>query len=209
DAGLSGKYGLTSSVTLEGTVNPDFSQVESDAFQVEVNQRFPLFFSEKRPFFMEGLGSFELAGVGGDAVMRTAVHTRRIVDPFWGLKTPGTAGRVPFGALAAGGDGDQERAERPGPLRVRVQALRPSDPDGALRPRLPDGHRLPEPGRHDAGLHVRRPELLSRRQEVPVVQARHTLLLRAVRQGPHPGRQALDHGPRRTHELHAAGLLPA
>jgi hypothetical protein len=102
DAGLSVKYGVTSSVTLEGTVNPDFSQVESDAFQVEVNQRFPLFFSEKRPFFMEGLGNFELAGVGGDAVMRTAVHTRRIVDPLWGLKTTGTAGRTTFGILAAG-----------------------------------------------------------------------------------------------------------
>jgi len=102
DAGLSVKYGLTSSTTLEGTVNPDFSQVESDAFQVEVNQRFPLFFSEKRPFFMEGMGSFELAGVGGDAVMRTAVHTRRIVDPLWGVKTTGTAGRVTFGLLGAG-----------------------------------------------------------------------------------------------------------
>src|SRR5678815_3115546 len=90
DAGLTVKYGLTSSATLEGTVNPDFSQVESDAFQVQVNQRYPLFFSEKRPFFMEGMGSFELAGVGGDAVMRTAVHTRRIVDPLWGAKTTGT-----------------------------------------------------------------------------------------------------------------------
>src|SRR4051812_6589610 len=49
DAGLSVKYGLTSSATLEGTINPDFSQVESDAFQVEVNQRFPLYYSEKRP----------------------------------------------------------------------------------------------------------------------------------------------------------------
>jgi hypothetical protein len=102
DAGLSVKYGVTSWATLEGTVNPDFSQVESDAFQVEVNQRFPLFFSEKRPFFMEGMGSFELAGAGGDAVMRTAVHTRRIVDPFWGVKTTGTAGRVGFGILASG-----------------------------------------------------------------------------------------------------------
>ena len=45
-------------------VNPDFSQVESDAFQVEVNQRFPIFFSEKRPFFMEGAGIFTLAGAG-------------------------------------------------------------------------------------------------------------------------------------------------
>ena len=104
DAGLSVKYGITSSATVEGTVNPDFSQVESDAYQVEVNQRFPVFYAEKRPFFMEGLGNFELAGVGGDAIMRTAVHTRRIVDPFWGAKSTGTQGRVTFGMLAAGDD---------------------------------------------------------------------------------------------------------
>jgi hypothetical protein len=118
DAGLSVKYGVTSSATLEGTVNPDFSQVESDAFQVEVNQRFPLFFSEKRPFFMEGMGSFELAGVGGDAVMRTAVHTRRIVDPFWGIKTTGTLGRVGFGVLAAGDEapGRQQLGEPANPF---------------------------------------------------------------------------------------------
>lgn len=102
DLGLSAKYGVTSAATLEGTVNPDFSQVESDAFQIEVNQRFPLFFSEKRPFFMEGLGTFELAGVSGDALMRTAVHTRKIVDPFWGAKTTGTQGRFGFAVLAAG-----------------------------------------------------------------------------------------------------------
>jgi hypothetical protein len=104
DAGLSVKYGITSSATVEGTINPDFSQVESDAFQVEVNQRFPLFFSEKRPFFMEGLGTFELAGVGGDAVMRTAVHTRRIVDPLWGGKATGASGKLSFAMLAAGDD---------------------------------------------------------------------------------------------------------
>jgi hypothetical protein len=111
DAGLSVKYGVTSSATVEGTINPDFSQVESDAFQVEVNQRYPLFFSEKRPFFMEGMGSFELAGASGDAVMKTAVHTRRIVDPFWGTKTTGTAGRVGFGLLAAGDDAPGRQLE--------------------------------------------------------------------------------------------------
>ena len=58
------KVGLTSTITLDATVNPDFSQVESDAFQVEVNQRFPVFFAEKRPFFMEGAGIFALAGHG-------------------------------------------------------------------------------------------------------------------------------------------------
>ena len=64
DVGVSAKVGLTSTITLDATVNPDFSQVESDAFQVEVNQRFPIFFSEKRPFFMEGAGIFSLAGAG-------------------------------------------------------------------------------------------------------------------------------------------------
>ena len=89
---MSGKYGITSNITLDATVNPDFSQVESDAFQVEVNQRFPVFFSEKRPFFMEGMGLFDLAGTGGDSNMRTAVHTRRIINPDWGSKVTGTAG---------------------------------------------------------------------------------------------------------------------
>ena len=109
DAGLSAKYGLSSAVTLEGTFNPDFSQVESDAFQVEVNQRYPLFFSEKRPFFMEGMGTFELAGAGGDAVLRTAVNTRNIADPRWGGKLTGTVGRMTFATLSAG----DEAAGRP------------------------------------------------------------------------------------------------
>ncbi len=101
DVGVSVKYGLTSAVTLDATVNPDFSQVESDAFEVEVNQRFPIFFSEKRPFFMEGLGLFNLAGTGGDSTMRTAVHTRKIIDPSAGLKLTGAAGRHTFGVLSS------------------------------------------------------------------------------------------------------------
>ena len=92
DVGLNGKFGITSNVILDGTINPDFSQVESDAFQVDVNQRFPVFYSEKRPFFMEGMGLFNVAGSGGDSNMRTAVHTRRIVDPQWGSKVIGTLG---------------------------------------------------------------------------------------------------------------------
>jgi hypothetical protein len=99
--GASLKYGLTSTVTLDTTFNPDFSQVESDAFEVEVNQRFPVFFSEKRPFFMEGLGLFNLAGTGYDSTMRTAVHTRHIIDPGTGAKLTGTAGRQTFAVLSA------------------------------------------------------------------------------------------------------------
>ena len=102
DVGASVKWGLTSTITLDATVNPDFSQVESDAFQVEVNQRFPVFFSEKRPFFMEGAGLFNLAGnAQGDASMLYAVHTRRIVDPIFGAKLTGSRGRVTFGSLTA------------------------------------------------------------------------------------------------------------
>ena len=99
--GASGKLGITSGITLDGTINPDFSQVESDAFQVQVNQRFPVFFSEKRPFFMEGMGLFNIAGTGGDGNMRTAVHTRKIVDPIYGSKLTGTLGRTAFGVLNA------------------------------------------------------------------------------------------------------------
>ena len=101
ELGASMKYGVTSTITLDATINPDFSQVESDAFQVEVNQRFPVFFDEKRPFFMEGLGLFNVAGTTGDGNMRTAVHTRRIVDPIAGVKLTGTAGRQTFALLSA------------------------------------------------------------------------------------------------------------
>src|SRR5262249_42496716 len=93
ELGASVKYGVTSTIALDATINPDFSQVESDAFQVEVNQRFPVFFDEKRPFFMEGLGLFNLAGTDGDGTMRTAVHTRRFWAPSAAVKMTGTAAR--------------------------------------------------------------------------------------------------------------------
>ena len=102
DLGFSSRVGVTPTVTLDATVNPDFSQVESDAFQVEVNQRYPVFFSEKRPFFMQGSDIFKIAGVGnGDASMYAAVHTRNIVDPIVGAKVTGSRGRVSFGSLMA------------------------------------------------------------------------------------------------------------
>jgi uncharacterized protein DUF5916/cellulose/xylan binding protein with CBM9 domain len=112
DAGLSGKFGITSNVTLDGTVNPDFSQVESDAFQVQVNQRFPVFFDEKRPFFMEGLGLFNIAGTGGDGNMRIAVHTRHIVDPSWGAKVTGTGSGFTFGFLSSSDETPEDIGDR-------------------------------------------------------------------------------------------------
>ena len=100
NAGVSLKYGLTSAVTAEATLNPDFSQVESDAFQVEVNQRYPVFYSEKRPFFMEGINAFDF-GTINNGMMLASVYTRFIADPGWAAKLSGTAGRAQFALLAA------------------------------------------------------------------------------------------------------------
>ena len=102
EVGVSTKIGLTPTVTLDATVNPDFSQVESDAFQVQVNQRFPVYFSEKRPFFMEGAGIFTLAGTqSGDQSFYSAVNTRNIIDPIFGAKLTGSAGKLNFATLTA------------------------------------------------------------------------------------------------------------
>jgi hypothetical protein len=68
-----------------------------------------VFFGEKRPFFMEGAGIFALAGAGsGDNTLRTAVHTRRIIDPIFGAKLTGSAGRLTFGTLSAIDDADDD-----------------------------------------------------------------------------------------------------
>jgi hypothetical protein len=101
DFGAGVKYGITSSITAEATFNPDFSQVESDAYHAQVNLRYPVFYSEKRPFFMEGMEIFNFSLIP-NGMMWTAVHTRRIVDPRWGVKLTGTVGRTAFGVLAAG-----------------------------------------------------------------------------------------------------------
>ena len=138
--GGSGKLGITSGITLDGTINPDFSQVESDAFQVQVNQRYPVFFSEKRPFFMEGMGLFNIAGTGGDGNMRRAVHTRRIIDPIFGSKVTGTLGKTTFGVLNAADDKPDVNDEIPDELEKNkiytigraTYALRRSDYFGGI-----------------------------------------------------------------------------
>jgi hypothetical protein len=74
----------TTNVTLDTTLNPDFSQIEADAAQVTVNQRFALYYPEKRPFFLEGIDLF--------ATPNQLVYTRRIVDPVAGAKVTGKFG---------------------------------------------------------------------------------------------------------------------
>ena len=102
DAGINAKYGVTSNLTLDVTLNPDFSQIESDRQQIEVNQRFPLFFAELRPFFLEGQELFQTQGPVA------FVHTRTIIDPRYGIKLSGKLGRTALGIVYA----DDEAAGR-------------------------------------------------------------------------------------------------
>jgi hypothetical protein len=94
---LTGKYGITSNLILDATINPDFSQVESDAGQIDVNLRFALFNTEKRPFFLEGRDNFAVAATqissyrNIDPVIEI-FHSRTIVDPIAGAKLTGKTG---------------------------------------------------------------------------------------------------------------------
>jgi uncharacterized protein DUF5916/cellulose/xylan binding protein with CBM9 domain len=97
DVGLDLKYALTSTLLANGTLNPDYSQIEADALQVDVNQRFPLFFPEKRPFFLEGAEIF--------STPYRFVYTRRMADPAFGAKLIGTQGHWRLGAIAVRDDG--------------------------------------------------------------------------------------------------------
>jgi len=93
EAGVSARWGITPNVVLNATVNPDFSQVEADAAQLDVNERFALFFPEKRPFFLEGADFF--------ATPLDVVFTRTVADPTFGVKLTGKEGPHAFGLFAA------------------------------------------------------------------------------------------------------------
>jgi hypothetical protein len=93
DISLTGKYGLTSQLILDATWNPDFSQIEADAGQIDVNLRYDLYFPEKRPFFLEGNEMFLHAGSSEGDYLDAAVHTRTIIDPRVGIKLTGKVGK--------------------------------------------------------------------------------------------------------------------
>ncbi len=93
DFGITTKLGITSDITMDATYNPDFSQVEADAGQIDINLRYELFYPEKRPFFQEGSEFFEFAGNTENAPLVSVVHTRRIISPIYGIKLNGKLGR--------------------------------------------------------------------------------------------------------------------
>lgn len=112
DVGLNLTYGLTSNLTLTGTVNPDFSQVEADAGQITVNQRFALFLPERRPFFLEGTDLFRMP--------RNLVYTRSVVNPTAAAKLAGKVGGTSLAYLGAVDDlGEEGGTPIVNVLRVR------------------------------------------------------------------------------------------
>lgn len=93
DIGVTLKYTISPNITLDAAINPDFAEIESDSPVITANQRFPIFFEEKRPFFLEGQDIFNTPF--------RVFHSRSIVDPDLAAKLTGKVGKTSFGFLAA------------------------------------------------------------------------------------------------------------
>ncbi len=91
--GLDAKWIPDPDNALDVTVNPDFSQVESDVARISANERFALFYPEKRPFFLEGNELF--------STPVQAVYTRALTSPRWGIRATGKTGDTAYTALVA------------------------------------------------------------------------------------------------------------
>ncbi|MCK4546128.1 MAG: carbohydrate binding family 9 domain-containing protein [Candidatus Eisenbacteria sp.] len=96
ELGISARWGITPNWSVQAALNPDFSQIEADMAQLEINTRYALYFPEKRPFFMEGADFFRTP--------IEAVYTRTVVEPSRGLKLSGKEGRSALGVFTARDD---------------------------------------------------------------------------------------------------------
>src|SRR5688572_24794024 len=108
DIGVTLKYSISPNVTLDAAINPDFAEIEADAPVVTANQRFPIFFPEKRPFFLEGADIFQTP--------LAIYHSRSIIDPDFATKLTGKIGKNSFGLMVAsdnapGNFSEDERAD--------------------------------------------------------------------------------------------------
>jgi hypothetical protein len=100
DFGGDARWGVKQNLTLNATINPDFSQVEADVGQVLLNERFALFYPEKRPFFLDALEQFDAPN--------QLIYTRRIIGPTGGLKLAGKISGVNVGSMLV--QDDQENS---------------------------------------------------------------------------------------------------
>ena len=89
DPGITTSWGFTPNMTLSVAINPDFSNVESDAAQLDINTQYALYYPEQRPFFLENAAIFQTP--------YAVVYTRSLADPDWGIKLTGKEGRHTLG----------------------------------------------------------------------------------------------------------------
>jgi hypothetical protein len=115
ELGGNARWGITNNLTLNGTVNPDFSQIESDAGQLIFDPRQPLYFTEKRPFFLDGIEQF--------SVPHSLIYTRRVVKPVGAAKLTGKISGTNVAFLSAVDDAASSfsRADHPVFNLLRVQ----------------------------------------------------------------------------------------
>jgi hypothetical protein len=89
DPGLTARWNFTPNLTLNAAINPDFSNVEADVAQLDINTQFTLYYPERRPFFLEDANLFRLSYI--------VIHTRTLADPNWGVKLTGKEGANALG----------------------------------------------------------------------------------------------------------------
>lgn len=123
EAGLDAHWGITPDNTLAATLNPDFSTVESDVAQLGVNRQFALYYPERRPFFLDGADQF--------STPNQIIYTRNVVDPDWGAKLTGHAGKQSYGVFAA--DDNVTNLLFPGAQGSSVASYALSGRDAAMR----------------------------------------------------------------------------
>jgi len=91
EAGMDLRWGINQDMYLNATLNPDFSQVEADSAQLDINNTFSLYYPEKRTFFLDGADYFN--------TNLNIVHTRNIADPDYGIKLTGKSGNHNYGVM--------------------------------------------------------------------------------------------------------------
>lgn len=123
EVGLDVKWGITPEISLQATLNPDFSQVEADAAQVSINNTFALFFDERRPFFLENADYF--------STNFNLVYTRNIGAPDFGAKVTGRIDDHTLGVFVANDDSTTFLV--PGNLGSSVAVLEDKSTNLALR----------------------------------------------------------------------------
>ncbi len=125
DLSLNLKYSLSPNITFDAAINPDYAEIEADAPVVTANQRFPIFFAEKRPFFLEGKDIFDTP--------LQSFHSRTIVDPDFAAKLTGKIGKNTFGLVVASDNAPGNYSEDDRAAIAECQQARLLDPPSSKR----------------------------------------------------------------------------